>query len=69
MYGERLNMLDLRIGKILQFGPSRAIVSIDLYNALNNSTVITVSNAYDTWLQPQSILTARFVKIGMQFDF
>jgi hypothetical protein len=69
MYGDRLNMLDLRFGKILQFGRTRAIASVDLYNAFNASTVLTVNNAYDTWLQPQSILTARFVKFGVQFEF
>jgi hypothetical protein len=69
IYGDRLNMLDVRIGKILRFGQSRAIASFDVYNALNRSTVLTVSSAYDAWLQPQSILTARFVKVGLQFDF
>ena len=69
MYGQRLNMLDMRFGKILQFGKTRAIASLDLYNALNASTVLSVSQTFDTWLQPQSILTARFAKVGLHFQF
>jgi hypothetical protein len=45
------------------------MASVDVYNVFNRSTVLTVSNTFDTWLQPQSILTARFAKVGLQFDF
>jgi hypothetical protein len=69
MYGERLNQLDLRFGKILKFGRTRATASIDLYNALNASPVLTQSAAFATWLRPQSILNARFAKVVMQLDF
>jgi hypothetical protein len=69
MYGERLNQLDLRIGKMVRLGRLRATVNVDLYNALNADTVLTVNNAYATWQQPTSILLARFAKIGVQLDF
>ena len=69
MYGERLNQLDLRFGKIIRFDRIRATASVDLYNALNGSPVITVSNAFANWLQPQSILPARFAKVVLQLDF
>jgi hypothetical protein len=69
LYGERLNQLDLRIGKILQMGPMRATASFDLYNAFNSSAVLTLSNAFGTWQQPQSIVNARFAKVGLQLDF
>jgi hypothetical protein len=69
MYGERMNQLDLRIGKILKFGRIRAIPSLDLYSALNSSAVLALSNAFATWQQPQSILNARFAKVGVQFNF
>jgi hypothetical protein len=69
-YGERVNQLDLRFAKILNVGGSRrATVSLDLANAFNANTVLTESVVYTTWRQPQSILTARFVKIGVQFNF
>jgi hypothetical protein len=69
MYGERMNQIDLRFGKILKFGRTRATASLDLYNALNSSAVLAVSNSFATWQQPQSILSARFAKVVMQFDF
>jgi hypothetical protein len=69
MYGDRSNHLDLRIGKILRFGRTRTTVSLDLYNALNSSAVLGLSNAYGTWLRPQSILNPRFAKVVFQFDF
>ena len=70
MYGERLNQLDLRIGKILRFGGrARATVSFDVYNALNVDTVRTLNSAYASWQRPQSVMLARFAKLGMQFDF
>lgn len=69
MHGERLNQVDLRFGKVLRFGTTKSSINLDLYNALNGSAVITQSDAYATWQRPQQILTARFAKISMQFDF
>ena len=44
-------------------------INLDVYNVLNKDTVLTSSSAYDSWLRPQSVLPARFAKIGAQFDF
>ena len=72
-YGPGLSQLDLRVGKILRFGPTRTALNFDLYNATNSNTVLTHNNTYSptatTWLQPQSILQARFFKLSAQFDF
>jgi hypothetical protein len=69
MYGERMNQIDVRIGKILTFGRLRATTSLDVYNVLNGNAVLTQSDAFATWQQPQRILLARFAKISMQLDF
>jgi hypothetical protein len=69
MYGERLNQLDLRIGKILQMGRLRATASFDVYNAFNSSAVLTLNNAFATWQQPQSIVNSRFAKVGLLVEF
>jgi hypothetical protein len=72
MYGERMNELDLRIGKILRYGRVRTTASIDLYNAynaLNASSVLTESRANATWRRPQNILGARFLELVLKFDF
>jgi hypothetical protein len=69
LYGERLNQLDFRVGKVIRFGRARTSINLDLYNMLNANTVLTQNNAYGAWRAPQSILDARFAKISAQFDF
>jgi hypothetical protein len=69
MYGERLNQLDFRFARAFRFGGKRAQFSLDVYNALNVDTVLTLNNAFATWQRPQSVMLARFAKIGMQIDF
>jgi hypothetical protein len=69
VYGERMNQLDLRVGKVLRYGRTRATVNLDVYNALNASPVLQESTAYAIFRQPQVILLARFAKVSVQFDF
>ena len=69
LYGERLNQLDFRVAKVVRLGRARATLNFDLYNALNVNTVLTQNNAFASWQQPTSILTARFTRLGVQFDF
>jgi hypothetical protein len=69
MYGERMNQLDLRTAKILRFGRTRTTVGFDVYNLLNSAAVLSVNTAYQSWLRPQEILTARFAKVILQVDF
>jgi hypothetical protein len=70
--GDRINQLDLRIGKIFRFGHYRTQFAVDLYNALNGNPVESYNQAFiagGAWLTPTGILTARFVKITAQVDF
>jgi hypothetical protein len=69
MYGERMNQIDLRIGKILRFGRTRATASVDLYNLLNANTVLRQNNAFASWQQPQNVLNPRFAKFVVQIEF
>jgi hypothetical protein len=69
VYADRVNQLDLRISKILRFGRNRTTAGIDIYNALNSSSVLALNNAFASWQQPQSILPARFAKLVLQLDF
>ncbi len=70
MFGDRVNQIDLRFAKILRIGSTRRVtVNFDVANALNANPVLTESAVFATWRQPQSILTARFVKFGLQLDF
>jgi hypothetical protein len=69
MYGERLNQLDLRVGKILRFGRTRTNVGVDIFNALNANPVLTENSAYAAWRTPLSILQPRYFRFSAQFDF
>jgi hypothetical protein len=69
VYGDRLNQLDLRLGKILKYGRTRSTVSLDVYNLMNSSAVLQQSSAYGNFLQPQVLVVGRFAKISLQFDF
>jgi hypothetical protein len=69
MYGNRMNELDFRLSKILPFRKTRTTISLDLYNALNNSVVTSLSSNYANWQQPQGILPARLAEISARFDF
>jgi hypothetical protein len=71
-YGDRINELDVRIGKTLQLAGARTLLAVDVYNALNSSAVLTYDNTFvpgGAWLQPTTILTPRFFKITAQIDF
>jgi hypothetical protein len=69
LYGERNNQLDLRVAKILRFGRNRTNVGVDIYNALNGNSPLSLNSAFGAWQQPNEILLARFVKLNVQFDF
>jgi len=78
LYAERLNQIDLRFTKIFQFGERRIQGMIDLYNALNDNTLLVQSSTYGAtvgaaagraWLVPQAILPGRVVKFGVQLNF
>jgi len=70
--GDRVNELDMRVGKIFRVGRSRANVGVDFYNLLNAATPLSYNQAFianGTWLTPTSVLSARFAKISAQVDF
>jgi len=68
-YAERVNQLDLSIGKWFQVGRARLQGQLDFFNALNRSDVLSVrSMNYGTpsYMQPSSILQGRIVRIATQ---
>ncbi|MEP7306927.1 MAG: carboxypeptidase regulatory-like domain-containing protein [Acidobacteriota bacterium] len=77
VWGDRVNALDLRFAKILRFGRTRNTIGIDVYNVTNSAAILTYNQNFNptaltgsqAWLAPTSVLTPRFVKIGVQIDF
>jgi hypothetical protein len=75
LFVERLNQVDLRVGKILRFGGTRTAINFDFYNVMNSNSVIgengtyTAATAVGGWRTPQTILVPRMFKLSAQFDF
>jgi hypothetical protein len=70
--GERVNELDLRLGKIFRFGTWRANVGVDIYNVLNAATPLAYNQAFipnGAWMTPTQVMSARFAKLSLQLDF
>ncbi|MEQ1759772.1 MAG: hypothetical protein ABL986_15760 [Vicinamibacterales bacterium] len=69
LYGERLTQIDVRVSKIFRFGSRRLSAGVDVYNILNQDTILGQSNSFGNWQTPQQIIMARFVKLSGTFDF
>ena len=77
LYADRRNNIDFRVAKILRYGRTRTQVGIDLYNALNSDTVTAYNTTYvaptatspSVWLTPNTVASARYVRVNFQVDF
>jgi len=75
IYGDRINVIDLRVAKVLRFGGKRLNLGIDLYNLFNTNTATTYESVFDVatagarWLQPTAVLSPRATRFNVQFDF
>jgi hypothetical protein len=47
LYGDRINVVDMRFAKVLRFGSTRTNVGLDVYNLLNSNTPTTYETVYD----------------------
>jgi hypothetical protein len=69
-YGERLNQLDLRMGKVFRVARTKTVFNVDLFNLFNANAVTAENPAFPAaFRRPTQIVLARFVKISAQFDF
>ena len=74
VYGDRINAMDLRFGKILKFARTRTNLSLDLYNLFNSNKGTAFNQAFDApvgqlWLRPTTVLNPRFVRFNVTVDF
>jgi len=72
VYGERINQVDMRFGKILNVGSTRANIAVDLLNLFNANTPTSYQQIYGDgtqYLQPLSILNPRFARFNVTVDF
>jgi len=75
LYGPRITQVDMRFAKVLNFGGRRADIGVDLYNLFNTSSPSTFIETYDyatngaTYLRPNAIISPRFVRVNLRFNF
>ena len=75
IYGDRINVTDLRVAKVLRFGGKRLNLGLDLYNLFNANPGTTFESVYDPatngarWMQPTAVLNPRAARLNAQFDF
>ena len=72
VYGERINQVDMRFGKILNVGSIRANIAVDLLNLFNANTPTSYQQIYGDgtqYLQPLAILNPRFARFNVTVDF
>jgi len=80
LYGPGYTIFDMKIGKNIRFSGKRVNVGVDIYNLFNKEQVLTYQDNFDTvdnpatpvvekWGQATSLLSPRFVRLSVQFDF
>jgi hypothetical protein len=70
LYSDRLNQLDVRFAKTITMRGLKLQPQIDLFNALNDNTVLALNNTYGrAWQNPQNVLPGRLVQLGLQVTF
>jgi hypothetical protein len=75
LFGDRINAVDLRVGKIVKLGATRTNVAIDIYNLFNRNTGTAFNQVFDpvtsgaSWLRPTTILAPRFMRFNVTVDF
>jgi hypothetical protein len=78
IYGDRVNQLDLRMAKNVRFGGRRLMLSVDMYNTLDTTAILTYNATYapptaanpaGVFMQPLTVATPRMIRFTAEFDF
>lgn len=70
VFGDRIDQLDFRIGKLLRLGRTRTALNVDVVNALNSNDNLAYSATFSpSWPVPTQVLTARLFRLSAQVDF
>jgi Carboxypeptidase regulatory-like domain len=81
LFGERVTYWDMKFAKNIRFAGKRAQVGVDLYNIFNSDAITSYNSTYvvdnpatpaveaNTWLQPLALISPRYVRFQVQFDF
>jgi hypothetical protein len=66
----RIRQLDVRLSRTFTAGRAKVATSLDLFNALNASPILSINTTYGgKWLAPNQILAGRTMKVGATLSF
>jgi hypothetical protein len=64
-YGDRIDQVDMRIGKILRFGRTRSNLSLDIINMFNSNDNLAYQTLLSpTWPAPTQVLLPRIFRVN-----
>jgi hypothetical protein len=79
LYGEGYTLFDLKLAKNIRFAGKRLNVGVDIYNLLNNDAILAYESTFPAvttgpaagtpWGTPTGLLSPRFARLQVQFDF
>ena len=72
IFADSINQIDMRFGKIINFGSKRANIAVDVLNLFNANTGTAFQQTYgdgSQYLKPAAILNPRFVRFNVTVDF
>ena len=73
VFGDRINQLDFRVGKVFNLDHARFVINLDLHNALNTDAILELSQDYgrngDQFMNARSMIQGRVTQISVQVDF
>jgi hypothetical protein len=70
VYSDRVNLVDFRFGKIVNYKSTRLNFAIDLLNVFNSNTPTGFQQTYGTtFMNPTVITSARVAKFNITVDF
>jgi hypothetical protein len=77
LWGDRVTLIDLKLAKVIRFKGKRATLGADIYNLFNsdsiqgydNNYVVGATGAAQTWGNPTSLVSPRFVRLSLQANF
>ena len=69
-YRQRINQLDMTVGKQFRIGKARLVPKVEVFNLLNANPVLAENQTFGRTLgQPSVVLLARFARINVRMDF
>jgi hypothetical protein len=81
LWGERVTTFDVKLAKNIRFSGRRLNLGVDVYNVVNSDAITSYNANYtvdnpatpavevNNWHNPMGLVSPRFVRLQVQFDF